>query len=86
MALKKGRIWADPREPSSPAARQDYFRTRIGRLGVSGESIPSPIFTLCKSKSVARRLKTPHGHEGMRQVDHPTSIDSISKRFQKALC
>ena len=30
---------------------------------VSGESIPSPIFTLCKRKSMARRLKTPNGHE-----------------------
>src|SRR4030095_10714042 len=33
MALKKGPIWADPREPSSPAARQDYFRTRDWAFG-----------------------------------------------------
>jgi hypothetical protein len=37
--------------------------TLLLRALVSGESIPSPIFTLCKSKSMARRLKTPNGHE-----------------------
>jgi GNAT superfamily N-acetyltransferase len=77
---KKIGIGVDLNAKDTPAQR---LYPKLGYEPVSGESIPRPVFTLCKSR--ARLLNAPNGSEGIRQVDHATFIDSISERLLDGL-